>query len=90
MSGALNSAAKAILALCPIVHNRPAPFKTPEEYLAYVEGQTDVKNAEVAPLDPCRIRTRPFRKNALTMSGDLEDTTHDQLAHAALCRRKRS
>ncbi len=52
MSGALNSAAKAILALCPIVRNRPAAFKTPEEYLAYVEGQTDVTDAEVAPVHP--------------------------------------
>ncbi len=52
MRGALNSAAQAMLALCPMIHGSPLPFKTPAEYVAYIEQQTDVKNAEVAPLHP--------------------------------------
>jgi len=50
--GALDSAGEAILALCPIVHNRPPPFKTAKEYLKYVEGQTHLTDTDVAPLDP--------------------------------------
>lgn len=52
MQGALTSAARAILALCPLVHGCSAPFNTPEEYLAYVEQRTDVKDTPVAPLHP--------------------------------------